>query len=72
MNCTLETSVLFDLYLPEAIHLLMLLVGIILLVKKVADMDRYHGLRVVILTSILTCIVVYFELVTATILGSEF
>jgi hypothetical protein len=38
---------------------LIFLLGLLLLVKKVAQMERYHALRVVILTSILTCFAFY-------------
>jgi hypothetical protein len=37
-----------------------LLMGVILLLKRVANMDRYHTLRVVVLTSILSCLVIWF------------
>jgi hypothetical protein len=34
------------------------------LLKKIADMDRYHTLRVVILTSVFSCLIVYMLFVT--------
>ena len=43
----------------DALNLIALIVGICLLIKKLANMDRYLGLRVLILTSILSCLVVY-------------
>ena len=35
-----------------------LLIGAVLLLKKTADMERYHGLRVIVLTSILSLIAI--------------
>ena len=43
----------------DALNVLAFIVGVCLLIKKLADMDRYHTLRVVVLTSILSCIVLY-------------
>ena len=36
-----------------------LAIGIVLSLKRVAEMDRYHALRVVVLTVILSCMVIY-------------
>lgn len=44
----------------EPAHVVTLLIGLILLMKKFAEMDRYHTLRVLILTLIFSCIVFYF------------
>ena len=40
-------------------ELLMFLIGVALTLKKVVDMDRYHSLRVVILTTLAICIAMY-------------
>jgi hypothetical protein len=40
-----------------------LLVGAVLLLKKIADVERYHDLRVILLTSILSFIAILFFLV---------
>jgi hypothetical protein len=50
----LENSTTFDY--------IILLVGAVLLVKRVAEMQRYHRLRVVVLTVILSCISLFFLL----------
>ena len=39
---------------------LIFLAGLIWLLKKVAEMERYHSLRVFVLTTFLSCIVIYF------------
>jgi hypothetical protein len=39
---------------------LIILAGFIWLLKKVAEMERYHSLRVFVLTAFLSCIVIYF------------
>lgn len=44
----------------DPVQLVLLLIGFVLLLKRLADMDRYHNLRVVVLTTILSCIVIYF------------
>ena len=44
------------------LDVLALLMGVILLLKRVADMDRYHTLRVILLTSILSFLVILFFL----------
>ncbi len=41
-----------------------LVITALLLLKKIADMDRYHTLRVVILTSVFSCLIVYMLFVT--------
>lgn len=38
---------------------LIFLAGLIWLLKKVAEMERYHSLRVFVLTTFLSCIVIY-------------
>ena len=45
-----------------AVHVLILLAGGLWLLKKVTEMDRYHYLRVWILTSVLSFLVIYFFL----------
>jgi len=51
----------------DPINIFIFLSGIALLLKKVADMDRYHSLRVLLLTTFLSTIVIslflYFVLV---------
>jgi len=47
---------------PNLFDLLALLFGVMLLLKRVADMDRYHALRIIVLTSILSIIVIYLVL----------
>ena len=37
-----------------------LLIGVVILVKKLAEMDRYFELRVLILTLLFGCFVLYF------------
>jgi hypothetical protein len=56
--------------LAQVIDLAILLLGGILLIKRVAEMDRYHAVRVVVLTSILGSVVVYFFLVYGFTLGN--
>lgn len=51
---------LLSMYLPDAIHLVMLVTGVLFLVKKIADMDRYHAVRVGLLTSLILGFIVYF------------
>jgi hypothetical protein len=41
-----------------------LVITALLLLKKLADMDRFHALRVVILTSVFSCLIVYVLFVT--------
>ena len=43
----------------EFLDFIALLVGVILLVRALAQMERYHALRVAILTVILSCIAIY-------------
>jgi hypothetical protein len=43
----------------NALNVIAIIVGVYLLIKKLANMDRYHTLRVVILTAILSYIFVY-------------
>ena len=45
-------------------NVLTLLFGFILLLKKFAEMERYHRLRAFVLTSILICIMIYFFTLT--------
>lgn len=42
---------------------LIFLAGLLWLLKKVAEMERYHSLRVFVLTTFLSCIVIYFFVV---------
>ena len=58
----------FDFWDP--VHFVTFLFGVILLLKRVAEMDRYHKLRVIVLTSILSCIAIYFFLAYGFTLGS--
>jgi hypothetical protein len=53
-------------------QLMLLAIGIVLFLKKVAEMDRYHVLRVVVLTVILSCIVIYFFLEIGLTLGDPY
>ena len=46
------------------IDVLILVMGSALLLKKVADMDRYQTFRTIAITTILGAVVVYFFLVT--------
>ena len=46
----------------DPVQLLLLAIGVVLFLKKVAEMDRYNTLRVVVLTAILSCVVIYFVL----------
>ena len=48
--------------LTEAGNLVLLFVGALLLLKKVANMDRYHNLRVFVLITILSFLVIVFFL----------
>ena len=48
---------------------LLFALGAILSLKRVAEMERYHRLRVVLLTSILSCFVAYFFLMFSFTLG---
>jgi hypothetical protein len=47
----------------DVLHLVIVLAGAVFLLKKVAEMDRYHDLRVWALTLLLSCIVIYFFLI---------
>jgi hypothetical protein len=49
---------------------LIILSGVLLCLKRVAEMERYHMLRVVVLTSILSCFVVIFFLAYGFTLGN--
>ena len=49
--------------LLDVLHVVIVLAGGVFLLKKVAEMDRYHDLRVWALTLLLSCIVIYFFLV---------
>jgi len=48
--------------LSDAVHVVSLLVGLILLLKRVADMDRYYTKRLLILTTVLSSFVIWFVL----------
>ena len=39
---------------------LIIVAGLLLLLKKVAEMERYHSLRVFVIATFLSCIVIYF------------
>ena len=39
---------------------LIIVAGLLWLLKKVAEMERYHELRVFVITTFLSCIVIYF------------
>ena len=41
-----------------------LVITALLLLKKIADMDRYHRLRVVILTTAFSCLIIYALFIT--------
>ena len=53
---------LANVTLQDVLHVVILLAGVIWLLKKVAEMERYHYLRVWVLTAILTCFITYFFL----------
>ena len=55
--------------LSDVLHVLIVLAGGVFLFKKVAEMSRYHNLRVWALTLILSCIVVYFFLAWGLTMG---
>jgi dolichyl-phosphate-mannose--protein O-mannosyl transferase len=61
---------LSTLDVSDAVQYVMLLIGIVLLLKRVAEMERYHTLRVVVLTSLLSSVVIYFFLVYGFTLGN--
>lgn len=46
------------LNLSNPVDVVALLIGAVLLLKKIADMERYHELRVIVLTSILSFIAI--------------
>ena len=46
--------------LSEAAHLVLLFAGALLLFQKVANMERYHNLRVFVLITILSLVVIVF------------
>ena len=48
------------LWNSEFMEIVALVIGVLLLLKRVAEMDRYQTLRVVVLTLILSCFAVYF------------
>lgn len=51
---------LSDSILANVLHLGLLVVGCVLLLRKVAEMDGYHTLRVIILTAIFSSPFIYF------------
>ena len=51
---------------PNLLDYVMLLFGLLVCFKKVAEMERYHDLRVIILTSIVGAIVLLFFIAFAT------
>ena len=56
--------------LSEAGHLVLLLAGAFLLFKRVAEMDRYHNLRVFVLVTILSFFVIVFFLAYGLTMGN--
>ena len=40
--------------------ILVVFTGVLLLFRKVAQMERHHALRVFLITLVLTCILIYF------------
>ncbi len=56
--------------LSDPIDVVILLLGLVLLLKRVADMERYHAMRVAVLTTILSCVAIYFFLVYGMSLGN--
>ncbi|HET6979260.1 MAG TPA: hypothetical protein VFI24_23210 [Pyrinomonadaceae bacterium] len=57
-----EWSMLSDISPANAIQFLTALVGIFLLLKKIAEMEKFHTVRVVVLTLILSWLTVMFFL----------
>ena len=51
---------LSDSVLAHVLHLGILVVGCVLLLRKVAEMDSYHNLRVVVLTAIFSSPFIFF------------
>lgn len=49
--------------LSEGVQSVAFVVGVILLLKKIAEMDSWHGVRVFVLTVVLTFVVVCFFLI---------
>jgi dolichyl-phosphate-mannose--protein O-mannosyl transferase len=56
--------------LANPVHLVPLLFGVVLLLKKAAEMERYHNLRVIVLTAILSWIVICFFVAYGLTLGN--
>lgn len=54
---------LSDTILANVLHLAALIVGCVLLLRKVAEIDGYHALRVVVLTVIFSSPVIFFGVV---------
>ena len=54
---------MFSTFAP--IDLFILAIGFAMLLKKIADMDRYQPFRTILLTAILGAIVIYFFLALA-------
>jgi hypothetical protein len=48
--------------LPQFVSMTLLLIGVMLSLKRAAEMNRFFGLRVAVFTSILACLVLYFFL----------
>ncbi len=55
----------------DVLHVVILLAGGVFLFKKVAEMSRYHNLRVWALTFFLSCIVIYLFLAFALTQGCQ-
>lgn len=51
-----------DSILANVLHLGILVVGCVLLLRKVAEMDGYHNLRVIVLTAIFSSPFIFFFL----------
>lgn len=49
-----------DSILSNVLHLMILIVGCVLLLRKVAEIDGYHGLRVFVLTAIFSSPFIFF------------
>lgn len=56
--------------LSEAGQLVLLIGGALLLFKRIAEMDRYHNLRVFVLVTILSFFVIVFFLVFGLTMGN--
>ena len=57
--------------MTEAVHFFLLVLGVVLSLKKVAEMDRYDNLRIFVFTTILSLLVIYFFLEYGFTLGNS-